>query len=106
MHEPKTYSEFWIFYLKAHRKPKTRLLHYIGTLLGTGFLFLAITQGVWLWLLPGVIFSYGLAWAGHFIIEKNKPATFLHPLWSFISDYRMLALAITGKLKAHLDSIA
>ena len=26
--------------------------------------------------------GYGLAWIGHFIFEKNKPATFKHPIYS------------------------
>jgi hypothetical protein len=35
-------------------------------------------------------------------MERNKPATFTHPLWSLISDYRMLWSAITGKLPGEL----
>ncbi len=48
--------------------------------------------------------SYAFAWTGHFLIEGNKPATFGHPFWSFISDFKMLGLMATGKLKARMEA--
>ncbi len=30
---PMTYPEFWRVYLAAHADPRTRVLHYLGTLL-------------------------------------------------------------------------
>lgn len=35
---------------------------------------------------------------GHFFIEKNKPATFKYPAWSFISDWKMLSYAVAGRM--------
>jgi hypothetical protein len=49
-----------------------------------------------LWLLP--VIGYGFAWVGHFIIEKNRPATFKHPLWSLMGDFKMFYLMCSGKL--------
>ena len=39
------------------------------------------------------------AWIGHFIFEKNKPATFQYPLYSFIGDWVMLKDILIGKIK-------
>lgn len=46
----------------------------------------------------GVVFAYACAWAGHFGIEKNRPATFQYPLWSFVSDLRMWSHMARGRL--------
>ena len=93
-----TYAEFWPFYLKEHSHPTNRKLHYAGTSLGLLLLAYAVfTQTYWL-ILPALISGYAFAWVGHFIIEKNRPATFKYPFWSFISDFKMLYCALTGKL--------
>jgi hypothetical protein len=50
------------------------------------------------------VVAYGFAWTGHFLIEGNKPATFGHPVWSFISDFKMLGLMVTGKLQGRMQA--
>ena len=50
------------------------------------------------WLLAMPLVGYGFAWVGHFIIEKNRPATFKHPLWSLMGDFRMYADIGRGKV--------
>ena len=95
----KSFADFWPHYLSEHSKSATRVMHYLGTLAATVFLVLTIAAGKW-WLFPiALVPGYAFAWAGHFFIEKNRPATFTHPLWSFMADWKMLALMLTGRLK-------
>jgi hypothetical protein len=101
----KTFGEFWPFYLGEHAKASTRALHIAGTLAGA-IMGLAAVGMHRLWLIPAaLIISYGFAWVSHFTIEKNRPATFTYPLWSFLGDWKMLFLAITGRLPSELQRL-
>lgn len=93
----KSFDEFYPYYLSEHRLRGTRITHFIGTTGFLVFLVTAIFSGNWWFFLSGVIFAYGLAWVGHFFIEKNKPATFQYPLWSLMSDFKLYFEIITGK---------
>ena len=94
----KSFAEFWPYYIAEHSKPTTRALHAIGTSAGLVLMVAMIAIGKW-WLFPlGLVVGYAFAWAGHFFIEKNRPATFTYPLWSFMGDWKMLAFMIAGKM--------
>ncbi len=94
-----TYDEFWQYYLEEHSHFATKLLHTAGTIIGAIVAIDAVyRQAPWR-LVLALIIGYGFAWISHFFIEKNKPATFKHPLWSLISDFRMAALVMTGRLR-------
>lgn len=98
-----TYSEFWPFYLQEHAKPATRQLHYIGTSLVLVFaVFAVMTWNVW-FLLAMPLAGYFFAWISHAFVERNRPATFIHPLLSLISDFRMFFLWATGRLGLELE---
>lgn len=96
------YRAFFDFYLRQHAHPACRTLHYLGTTLGTALLLAGLLTGRWQLVVLAPVAGYGLAWLGHFRFERNRPATFHYPLWSFISDYHMLALALSGRLKPAL----
>jgi hypothetical protein len=97
-----TFREFWPFYLGEHSLPSTRWMHFAGTTVALVNLALAVATGL-PWFLPGALLSgYAFAWVSHFFLERNRPATFTYPLWSFAADWRMWALMLTGRLGAEL----
>jgi hypothetical protein len=97
-----TYHEFWRVYLAAHADPRTRGLHYLGTALGVMAIVIAGLLQDWRWLVAAPIAGYAFAWFGHIAFEHNRPATFGHPTWSLISDFRMLGLFLSGRLDREL----
>ena len=97
-----TYRQFWRVYLAAHADPRTRVLHYLGTLFGVAALVAAAATRDWHWLLAAPVIGYAFAWVGHLVFEHNRPATFEHPGWSLISDFRMLGLFVSGRLDREL----
>ena len=93
-----TFADFYPFYLGEHRNPVCRVLHFIGTSVGLSMLIVAFITKLW-WLIPvGIVQGYAWAWVGHFGFEKNKPASFKRPLYSFIGDWRMYADIWRGRI--------
>lgn len=97
-----TYAEFWPFYLGQHSRAGTRALHLFGTALALGLLAAALVAWDWRPLVAAPVAGYGFAWFAHAVIEGNRPATFRYPLWSLLSDVRMLLLWVTGRLEGEL----
>lgn len=97
--ELRSFAEFWPYYVAEHRRAGTRALHAAGTVTSTAVAIALVATGRWRWLPLGLTIGYAAAWAGHFFIEHNRPATFRHPLWSFVADYKMVALMLTGRMR-------
>jgi hypothetical protein len=97
------YETFWPRYLRAHAAPGTRALHYAGTSLGLAMLAAGVLRKDWRLAIAAPVVGYGLAWTAHAAIEGNRPETFGHPVWSLLSDMRMLGLAVSGQLGPHLE---
>lgn len=98
-----SFAAFRPFYLREHSKPRTRALHYIGTSLVVLIAVAALATGHWAWLAALPVAGYAFAWAAHYGVEKNRPATFTYPLWSLAADFRMWWLWLTGRLGPELD---
>jgi len=98
-----SFEQFWPFYLGEHRLPATRWMHFVGSSLSlVNLTFAVITP--W-YLLSALLAGYGFAWVSHFFIEKNKPASFKYPLWSFVADWKMWAFIVTGRIDAELGRL-
>lgn len=93
-----SFSDFYPFYLREHSNRTCRRLHFAGTTLVIGMAVAAVLTGAWwlLWFLP--VAGYGVAWLGHFVFEKNRPATFQYPFYSLWGDFVMYKDMLTGKI--------
>ena len=103
--EIKSFAEFWPYYISEHSRPATRTLHALGTVASTACFAALLTRRKWRLLPLAFIPGYAAAWAGHFLVEHNKPATFEHPLWSFIADYKMVGLMLTNKMEDEIKRL-
>jgi hypothetical protein len=100
--EMKSFAEFWPHYVREHSRGGTRALHAAGTIASTTLAVALVTTGRWRWLPAALATGYAAAWVGHFFVEHNRPATFKHPLWSFVADYKMVALMVAGRMDAEV----
>jgi hypothetical protein len=105
MNKFNSFEEFWPHYVAEHRQPATRTLHALGTTAGVACVFALLAKRKWKLLPLALIPGYGAAWIAHFLIEKNKPATFDHPLWSLIGDYKMIGMMLSGKMDEEVDRV-
>ncbi len=97
------YSDFWPYYLRAHKRPLTRALHSIGTILGLALLGAGATIADWRLIAAAPLVGYGVAWISHLVVEHNAPETFKHPWFLLICDLRMAGLLLTGRLGRELE---
>ena len=99
--DPKTlknFAEFYPFYLGEHRNRSCRRLHFVGSTLALVCIAMLFYSGRMQYLLYGLLCGYGFAWIGHFGFEKNRPASFKRPLYSFMGDWVMYKDIWLGKV--------
>jgi hypothetical protein len=94
-----SFREFYPYYLAEHANVTCRRLHFMGSTVALVLLATALfTLNAW-WLLLAVLQGYAFAWLGHFFFEKNRPATFKYPVYSFLGDWVMYREMLTGKIE-------
>jgi hypothetical protein len=96
--QSQTFAEFYPHYLREHSNRMCRRLHFAGSTAALGCLFVAVATRQPLYLLYALLAGYGFAWIGHFFFEKNKPASFKRPIYSFMGDWAMYRDIWTGKV--------
>lgn len=100
-----TFAEFWPIYLGEHSRRATRAFHLLATLSWLGLLVGALATRTW-WLLALIpVVAYGLAWFSHFVLERNRPATFKYPWFSLLADHKMALYMVTGKMGRELERL-
>ncbi len=97
-----TFERFWPAYVAEHRSRLNRRLHLAGSLGYLGLLLALGLSGRWGWAWTVPLLAYGFAWTGHFLIERNRPATFKHPWLSLVGDHKMAALMLAGRMDAEM----
>ena len=97
-----TLKEFYPYYLREHSHPTCRMFHYVGTSLIIGMIIWMFLDFAWWKFLLIPVTGYGFAWIGHFVFEKNKPATFKYPFYSLASDFIMYFHFLTGQIDSKL----
>ncbi len=94
----RNFEEFYPFYLGEHADRTSRRLHVIGTSAAVLQMLAAVLTREPLLLLSALVTGYGFAWVGHYMFEKNRPATFKHPLYSLRGDFRMAREVFSGRI--------
>jgi hypothetical protein len=94
-----SFADFYPFYLSQHANRNCRRLHFAGTTLGLAALLYALGTLKFGWILAGLAAGYAFACVGHYAFEKNRPATFTHPFYSFLGDWVMWKDMLTGRIR-------
>lgn len=103
--EHQSFEEFWPFYVREHADKTNRTIHFVGTSLAMASVATALLTRRRALLLAAPVLGYGFAWFGHFVIEKNRPASFAHPAWSLRGDMVMWWKMLTGTMDAEVERI-
>lgn len=97
-----SFDDFWPYYLAEHSDPTNRTLHLLGTLGAAATVGYAAARRKPKFLALVPVLGYGAAWIGHYFVQKNRPATFKHPLWSLQGDLKMAGMILSGQIDDEL----
>src|SRR5450432_3124013 len=93
------FGDFYPFYLGEHANRTCRRLHFAGTSIAAALLIIAVVMRSGWPVAVAIVQGYAFAWVGHFFFEHNKPATFKHPIFSLMGDWRLWWDILSGKLR-------
>jgi hypothetical protein len=95
---PRSYREFWLYYVRAHSRLSTQRAHMAATLTAVVWSIGVLVSEEYLLVLFAPILAYAIAIPSHFIFQGNKPTVVGHPLWSAMADVHMCALLLAGRM--------
>ncbi|MGH1428254.1 MAG: Mpo1-like protein [Arenicella sp.] len=99
MKKYQSFAEFYPFYLGEHQNIICRRLHFIGSSLSLLIATYTVFTQQWILLILVPVAGYAFAWIGHYFFEKNTPATFTYPIYSFMGDWVMFKDILIGRIK-------
>ncbi|HBS04818.1 MAG TPA: hypothetical protein DEA96_07640 [Leptospiraceae bacterium] len=97
--------EYWHTYLWHHRHPKTRLLHRLGSWISLLGILLSLAGYGWYLFPAGILIGYGFAFAGHYLVEKNRPLTLNQPIRAGICNWVMFFYEMFFDVEAKLKEL-
>lgn len=100
------FEDFWPYYVSEHANPLNRRLHFWGTNNLFFWLVVACFRRSTKLIVFAVLSSYACAWIGHFLIEKNRPATLEYPIFSAIGELVMYVKTWQGTMNADIARYA
>ena len=100
-----SFEEFWEYYVMEHSLPHTRQLHFMGSTAAVTLAVTGLFAGRFSFVVLAVLVGYGIAWISHFVVQKNKPASWEHPMWSFLSDAKLFFLMATGRMDEEVERV-
>ncbi len=95
----RSFADFYPFYLGEHSNHVSRRLHFTGTSIAVVLLAAALLTQRWWLAAAALVEGYAFAWVGHFFFEHNKPATFKHPWYSLMGDWRLWWEMLLGRIR-------
>jgi hypothetical protein len=92
------FNDYYRHYLSLHQNRICRRLHLAGLVFAIGLAAAALATSHWGLALACPLTVYPFAWLGHFMFERNTPATWTNPLLAGLADLRMTWDMMSGRL--------
>jgi hypothetical protein len=97
-------QEYYTYYLSLHQNAWNRRLHVLGQIATICFLICTLHYTIFvsnafafgLILVPFVVYPF--TYVGHFVFEKNTPASLSRPIMAKICDWMMLWDILRGRI--------
>lgn len=101
-----SFEAFWPQYLRAHKNPLSRAMHFAGLVLSLAMAGALLSCGMVFFLLLAIIPAQLGAWLGHKLSPRHDHLSEEHPDWAALADVKMFWLFLTGRLGTEIAKYA